>query len=317
MLACSRSRRHDAPVWFVLTQMAAALPPHKPAKPSTTGRAVLQARREPGQLIAGVFAIVVHIGFFALIVFGVSWQVKVPSPISAELWANLPPPESAPPVRESAPEPARAEPPPPAEPVVKLAPAPEVSVPSKADIALKAKKEQEAKQQEAKRRREQEEQAAREMKAREEEKRLDAKRFDAKRLDAKRQADAEKQRTADEAKQKAEADRLRAEADAKATAAQAARHKAISDYTGRIAALIRSRANIPDNVTGQPVIQLRVRLLTNGNVFEATVANPSGNRAYDEAVERAINGIRQWPVPDNPEILGRQRELLLKITHER
>jgi colicin import membrane protein len=220
-------------------------------------------------------------------------------------------------VRESAPEPARAEPPPPAEPVVKPAPAPEVSVPSKADIALKAKKEQEAKQQEAKRRREQEEQAAREMKAREEEKRLDAKRFDAKRLDAKRQADAEKQRTADEAKQRAEADRLRAEADAKATAAQAARDKAISDYTGRIAALIRSRANIPDNVTGQPVIQLRVRLLTNGNVFEATVANPSGNRAYDEAVERAINGIRQWPVPDNPEILGRQRELLLKITHER
>jgi hypothetical protein len=58
-------------------------------------------------------------------------------------------------------------------------------------------------------------------------------------------------------------------------------------------------------------------LLTNGTVFEATVGNPSGNKAYDDAVERAINGIRQWPVPDNPEILGRQRELLLNIKHER
>jgi colicin import membrane protein len=98
---------------------------------------------------------------------------------------------------------------------------------------------------------------------------------------------------------------------------RAARDQAVRDYANRIASLIRNRANIPDSVTGQPEVQVRVRLLTNGSVFEAAVSRPSGNRAFDEAVERAINGIRQWPVPDNPEILGRQRELLLNIKHER
>jgi colicin import membrane protein len=260
------------------------LPPHSPPKLSATGRSVLQARPEPGRAVAGAFALVVHVGFFALIVFGVSWQVKMPSPISAELWSTLPPP------------------PPPAERIQKAPPEPKAVEPNKADIALKAKKEREEKL-----KREKEEKLAAEQKKRDEQKRAEDK----------RKAEEDKQRKADEAKRKAEADKVRQEAEARAAAAQSARDKAISDYTGKIAALIRNRANIPDSVTGQPIIQVRVRLLTNGSVFEATVANPSGNRAYDDAVERAINGIRQWPVPDNPEILGRQRELFLNIKHER
>ncbi len=285
--------------------MAAALPPQTPIKLSATGRAVLHDRRPPGQVVAGAFAVIVHVGFFALIVFGVSWQVKAPTPLTAELWSAIPqaiekPIQPAPPPEPTPPPEPKVEPK--IEPKVEPKVEPRTSQPTKADIALKAKKEREEKL-----KREKAEKDAADLKKREEQKRIDDK----------KKADDARQRKAEEAKQKAEADRLRAEADAKAAAAQAARDKAVSDYTGRIAALIRNRANIPDNVTGQPVIQLRVRLLTNGTVFEATVANPSGNRAYDEAVERAINGIRQWPVPDNPEILGRQRELLLNIKHER
>ncbi|MCA3017361.1 MAG: TonB C-terminal domain-containing protein [Rhodocyclaceae bacterium] len=276
--------------------MAAALPPHLPPKLSATGRSVLHARREPGRAIAGAFAIVVHIGFFALIIFGVSWQVKMPSPISAELWSTLPPSVNR--VAEPPPAP-QEEPAAPPEPKVAEQ---KVAEPNKADIALKAKKEREEKL-----KREKEEKLAAELKKRDEQKRTEDK----------RKAEEDKQRKADEAKRQAEADKLRLEAEARAAAAQSARDKAVSDYTGKIAALIRNRANIPDSVTGQPIIQVRVRLLTNGTVFEATVGNPSGNKAYDDAVERAINGIRQWPVPDDPEILGRQRELLLNIKHER
>jgi colicin import membrane protein len=286
--------------------MAAALPPHLPPKLSATGRSVLHARREPGRAIAGAFAIVVHIGFFALIIFGVSWQVKMPSPISVELWSTLPPSDNG--LEEPPPAP-QEEPAAPPEPKVaepkfaepKVAEQ-KVAEPNKADIALKAKKEREEKL-----KREKEEKLAAELKKRDEQKRTEDK----------RKAEEDKQRKADEAKRKAEADKLRLEAEARAAAAQSARDKAVSDYTGKIAALIRNRANIPDSVTGQPIIQVRVRLLTNGTVFEATVASASGNRAYDDAVERAINGIRQWPVPDNPEILGRQRELFLNIKHER
>lgn len=281
--------------------MAAALPPHLPPKLSATGRSVLHARREPRRAIAGAFAIVVHIGFFALIIFGVSWQVKMPSPISAELWSTLPPAVNR--VAEPPPAP-QEEPAAPPEPKVAERKVAEqkVAEPNKADIALKAKKEREEKL-----KREIEEKLAVELKKRDEQKRAEDK----------RKAEEDKQRKADDAKRKAEADKVRQEAEARAAAAQSARDKAVSDYTGKIAALIRNRANIPDSVTGQPIIQVRVRLLTNGTVFEATVGNPSGNKAYDDAVERAINGIRQWPVPDNPEILGRQRELLLNIKHER
>ncbi|MCA3059661.1 MAG: hypothetical protein ING60_07565, partial [Rhodocyclaceae bacterium] len=159
--------------------MAAALPPHLPPKLSATGRSVLHARREPGRAIAGAFAIVVHIGFFALIIFGVSWQVKMPSPISAELWSTLPPSVNR--VAEPPPAP-QEEPAAPPEPKVAEQ---KVAEPNKADIALKAKKEREEKL-----KREKEEKLAAELKKRDEQKRTEDK----------RKAEEDKQRKADDAK---------------------------------------------------------------------------------------------------------------------
>jgi colicin import membrane protein len=277
--------------------MATAQPPNTGF--SATARSVINKRREPGRGPAAVLALVVHAGFFALIIFGVSWQVKPTAPISAELWATLPNVDAPAPLQPAV-EPVTE---PVAEPVTEptkqatkapLAP-PKPAEPSKADIALKAK----LKREEQRRKEEAQQQEER------------------KRADEKRKQDEERKRKQDEARAKAEADRQRQEAEAREAAVRAARDQAVRDYANRIASLIRNRANIPDSVTGQPEVQVRVRLLTNGSVFEAAVSRPSGNRAFDEAVERAINGIRQWPVPDNPEILGRQRELLLNIKHER
>lgn len=284
--------------------MATAQPPNTGF--SATARSVINKRREPGRGPAAVLALVVHAGFFALIIFGVSWQVKPTAPISAELWATLPnidapapPPPAAEPVTEPVVEPVTE----PIKQATKAPPAPpKPAEPSKADIALKAKLKRE------------EQRRKEEVQQQEERKRAEN---DRKLADEKRKQDEERKRKQDEARAKAEADRQRQEAEAREAAVRAARDQAVRDYANRIASLIRNRANIPDSVTGQPEVQVRVRLLTNGSVFEAAVSRPSGNRAFDEAVERAINGIRQWPVPDNPEILGRQRELLLNIKHER
>ncbi len=281
--------------------MAATISPppnNHPPKLSATGRAVLRRREEIGKLPAALFALVVHIGFFALIIFGVSWQVKVTVPLSAELWRDFPP-VSAPqlptpsPVEPTPPEPVvkAVEPPPPP----KSIPAKPVSVePSKADIALKAKKERDEK-----------------LKAEQ------LKRDENKRLDDKKKADEDKAKKAEDAKRKVAEEKLRAEVEAREASLAGARQRAVNDYAAKIGALIRSRANIPDSVTGKPIVEVRLRLLKNGAVLDAQIVRPSGNRIYDDSVERAINGIRQWPLPEDPTILGGRPELNLRIEHER
>ena len=253
--------------------MATTFPPDIPRSP-------LLARSEPGKLPAALLALIVHAGFFTVIVFGVTWQVKHPDPVMAELWDQLP-------SIRNAPEPPAPEP----EPVVKkvVEPPPvEKPLPGKADIELKAKKEK----------------AEREKDERE-------------RLEKQKQAELEKKRKEEDAQKKAAK-----AADDKAKVEQAAReaaanNAALRDYAARISTLISSRANIPDTVSGKPELTIRLRLLVNGVVFDAQIIKPSGNRVYDEAVERAINGIRQWPLPENPALFGGRRELNLNIAHER
>ncbi len=257
---------------------------------------VFGVRREPGRWPAALLAMVVHAGFFAVIVFGVSWQVKHPAPLVAELWEQLPDVRNAP---QPAPPP-----PPPPEPepeVVKPVKAPPLTVKptvpqvSKEDIALKARKEKAEK-----------EKVERELRDK---------------AEKKKQTDLEKKRKDEEAAKKAAKlaeDKAKADAaERAASAANAARDLERNAYIKKIQELITRRANIPDTVSGKPNIEIRLRLLVNGAVFDAQVAKPSGNRVYDEAVERAINGIQNWPLPQNAELLGGRRELIFRIEHER
>jgi colicin import membrane protein len=256
-------------------------------------------RREPGKVPAAILALIVHSVFFAVIVFGVSWQVKHPAPLTAELWDQLPPIRNA--------EPVPLPPPPDPQPetelkpeIKKVEPPQELkpSPPSKAEIELKAKKLKEEK--------------AREKTERE--------KLEREKLEKQKKADADKKRKEEEAQRKAAKaadDKAKADQAAREAAASAARNAALQDYASKIAALIRSRANIPDTVSGKPVLQVRLRLLVNGVVFDAQIVKPSGNRVYDEAVERAINGIKQWPLPESAELFGGRRELNLNIEHER
>lgn len=269
--------------------MAAIRPPRMPHLPRQLPRV---ARGEPGKLPAALLALIVHAGFFTVIVFGVSWQVKNPEPVMAELWDQLPsirnapePPEPAPVV---VPEVKKiAEPPPP--PPVEHKPVP--PQPTKADIQLKAKQEK-----------------------------AEREKIERERAERQKQVESEKKRKEEEAQKKiakAADDKARADQAAREAAVNSARSEAQKNYAGKIASLIRNRANIPDTVSGKPVLTVRVKLLVNGVVFDVQVIKPSGNRVYDEAVERAINGIRQWPLPEISDLFGSRRELNLNIEHER
>jgi colicin import membrane protein len=97
-----------------------------------------------------------------------------------------------------------------------------------------------------------------------------------------------------------------------------ARQAEINGYINKIQAKIRSRANIPDSVTGNPTPTFLIRVLPGGEVLDITLTKPSGNRAYDAAIERAIRSASPLPVPPaNSELFPTFRELNLDFRHER
>lgn len=308
-----------------MSAYSARYPQGRTPPPRDDGPLLSHKRKQPGRTAALLLAVIVHALFFALIVFGVSWQVKPTAPLQAEIWDSLPPMKSVvappvptpPPVEEKTPE---QPPPPPPQPTQSVQKKPDVPPappqPSKADIELKAKKEREEKERVEKQKREELERADK-LKKEEAEKQ---KRELAKKEEDKKKVEAEKQKREMEARQRAIDEQFRREqqaAQAREAAVAAAREASMKDYAAKIAALIQSRANVPETVSGKPTLQLRVKLLTNGTVFDVQVINSSGNQTYDEAIKRAVNGIQQWPQPESPELIPKSRELIIKLTHER
>jgi colicin import membrane protein len=95
------------------------------------------AIHDPGRVASGVLALAVHLVFFTLLVFGISWQKKINLPVVVDLWEELPP------VRVEAPPPKVEPKPAPPEPKPKVAPPPpKVEAPpqpTQADIELREK----------------------------------------------------------------------------------------------------------------------------------------------------------------------------------
>ena len=250
-------------------------------------------RREPGRIAAIILAVLVHAAFVMLLVFGVSWQSSKPEPVQAELWSRLPPVKVAEP--EPEPEPPKPEPP-------KVESKPEPPQPARAEIEQKNKLEKQRKEKLEREKRELEDKKKKQDEAK---KKHEAEEKIKKEEEAKRLA----QEKADAAAKKAAADKAQAES--------AIRQAVMNDWINKIKMLVKSRANVPETVTGKPVIEVRLKLLVNGVVFEAQIAKASGNRVYDDAVERAIAGIRQWPVPSDPDLFRNNREIILKIDYEK
>ena len=107
---------------------------------------------EPGRVPSGILALTVHLLFFGMLVFGISWQKKIVGPVVVDLWEELPEP-----VRKvNPPAPKIVEPPPKPVPEVRKEPPPPPKVeappqPSPAEIELREKVRKQKEEEEAKR----------------------------------------------------------------------------------------------------------------------------------------------------------------------
>ena len=257
-----------------------------------------QPRRMTGKWWALVLAVAVQLGFLAVLVLSVQWQNRPPVPVTAELYA--------PPVRAPVVEPTPPPPPPVPQPQPAPPPKPEPIIEKAdqraADIALKAKQEDE------RRKKDEAERKAREAKETE----------DKHKLEEKRLAEAHERQLRETAALRAQAEREaqnRAQAEAQVRARDAAeasaRSKAEADWIRRIQAKVKGNVIVPSELAGNPEAIFEVVQLPTGEIIDTTLRKSSGNRAYDDAVQRAILKSSPLPRPDRPDLF--QRALTLKF----
>ncbi|MGE5526645.1 MAG: TonB C-terminal domain-containing protein [Rhodospirillaceae bacterium] len=268
--------------------------------------------------VSGVAAVVMHLLFFALLVFGVSWQKRQPdSAMVVDLWSSLPAPKVETPRPEPKPEPEPPRPapkpepkptPPKAEP--KPPPKPEPKPQVKPDIALKEKLEKERKlkeEQQKQQKLEQEKKLKAEQARKEKEKELADKKQREKELAEKKL----KEQKEAEAKQRAAQEQ--AEAQRRLAAQQAAAsQKMVDEYRRRISEKIKRFIVEPPNLNPKAEVEFDIVVIPGGEVLSAKLKRSTNSMpAYDSAVERAIMRAQPLPLPPDPALASQFRELNL------
>ena len=279
------------------------------------------------------FALFMHLLLLAALTLGVQWKTQ-PNTLSAsaELWSAVPL-EAAPAANE--PEPTPPQPVPPPEPVKAVEPKPEPKpeptptppAPPKidaaaeraaADIALK--KEKEKKLQEKK-------EAELEKKKKLEKDKLEKAKLDKEKLKEKEKEKAkELEKKKKEEALKKEVAAAKAKEDAKKVAAEEKRTEALRNenlkrmqgmagasgdensrgtalkssgpspsYAGRIRARIKPNITFTEDVAGNPKAEVEVRTSLDGTIISRKLLSSSGNKAWDEAVLKAIDKTATLP----------------------
>lgn len=261
---------------------------------------------------AGALAIAVHVFLLGAMLVSFNWKAAHPPALNVtevELWDKLPstkpvmnePPKPKPIVEEK-PE-IKPVPRPEHKPIVEEKPKPEEP---KVDIALEKKKEelkqkellQKQKMLDEQRKKEALEKVQQEMRKDElrEKKALEKKQADALK---KIQQDALSEENATESKQ------------ANATSA-AANASVIGEYTDKIKSKIRGNVNKTLCGNGNPELRFTIGLLPTGELSGIPkLIKSSGNSACDDAVERAISASQPLPLPTDPAIYAKFRNLNL------
>jgi colicin import membrane protein len=246
--------------------------------------------RAPDRLSRGaLLAIVAHAGLLVALTLGVSWRSSEPAGVEAELWAAVPqiaapravaPPEPTPAPKPEPPKPApRAEPPPPA--------------PSRdAEIAREKREQQKLEKQRTDAAREERERAAEAKRAAEAQKKAEADRLA--RAEAERRKRAEAESAARIEAQRAEnLKRIQGDAsasgapDSSGTAAQSAGPSA--SYAGRIKARIKPNIVFTEELAGNPLASVELRVAPDGTITARRLVTSSGSPTWDDAVLRAID----------------------------
>ena len=252
------------------------------------------------------FALFMHLLLLAALTWGVQWKTQ-PNTLSAsaELWSAVPV-EAAPAANE--PEPTPPQPVPPSEPVKALEPKPTPPAPPKvdaeaerdaADIALKKEKEkklQEKKEAELEKKKKLEKDKLEKEKLKEKEKEK-AKELEKKKKEEAKKAAAEEKRT--EALRNENLKRMQGMAGAsgdensKGSALKASGPSA--SYAGRIRARIKPNITFTEDVAGNPKAEVEVRTSPDGTIISRKLLSSSGNKAWDEAVLKAIDKTATLP----------------------
>ena len=255
-------------------------------------------------------ALIAHGLLVAALTWGVSWQPDTTEvAVEAELWSRLPheaaprlvePPPAPPPPPSPEPQPVKPAPEPP-----RPAPPPPAPAPDRAEIALEAKKKAEEKRK------------AEALKQAEEKKKAEArKREEAKKLEEKKKAEQKKAQELAEQKKREQAklaaDRQKnlermmgqagatGNANARRTAQQSSGPSA--SYAGRVVARVKPNIVFTDVVSGNPRAEVEIRLLPDGTIVGSKLTQSSGNKAWDDAVLRAVERTATLPRDENGKV---------------
>ena len=295
---------------------------------ATNDRDQFAPPRPPGRMRAIALAVLAHAALIGALTWGVNWKSSSDQPaVEAELWSAVPqqaapraveaPPPPAP-APTPAPEPAPAPPPPPPPP------RPEQADTREADIALQQQKkrlEEEKKKREQQLEREEEER--RERLEQEKKERLLAQQKAEREKAEREKAEKEKAAKAEQDKQKklAEDKRRKAEEAREAKEAEARRQENLrrmqglagatggetatgtaqrssgpsGSYGGKVAAKVRPNIVYPDIISGNPRAEVEVRAAPDGTIVGARITQSSGNKAWDDAVIRALHRTETLP----------------------
>ena len=278
---------------------------------------------------AWVVAGVAHLALFLALGLATAWKTQPQTvQAEAELWSAVPqaaaPKLQEPPPPPPEPEPPREPPPQPKPPRPAPEPEPDNSL-RDAQIALQKKKLEDQKKKEAaererkaleKKKKEAEEKAEKDKaakekalkekaakdKAEQEKKELDKKKAAEKaKADEKKrqqeQAQKEKQDKADDARAEAlrQENLQRMQGMAGASGGPNATGTAIkssgpsASYAGRLVGRIKPNITYPGDVVGNPRAEVEVRVAPDGTITSRRIVQSSGNKAWDDAVLRAID----------------------------
>ena len=274
---------------------------------STLQRDAFLPQRPPGMGRGLAMAVLAHLMLIAALTFSVRWRASDPAGVEAELWAAVP--QMAAP-RAVDPPPPRPEPPRVQPRPVPPAPAPAPRV-ADAQIAIEqARKVEQARRDEAERKetarkaveRETVREKAREKEAvrqREQAAQAQREKEELARQKKEQEADAQRQAKALEAQREANLKRIAgmagASGDANATGSAAQSAGPSAGYAGRIRARIKPNIVFADQVTGNPVATVEVRVAPDGNITSRKIVKSSGIPAWDDAVLRAIDRTEVLP----------------------
>lgn len=235
--------------------------------------AVMMSSPDPARLSAAVLAVFVHLLLFTFLFLGVRWSSKAPEAVMVELWTTPPVSE---PVQEKVEPPPKPESP---KPLPKVEPRPEPKsepVLKKPDIAIEKEKKA--------------------PKPKPEPPNQENLKFD---LTARM-----REQLANELAKSAP----RAEI-VKPSAPPPSAPSIDSGYTARIRGKIRGNIAVLQEIQGDPEAIFDVIQLPTGEVISVRLRKSSGNKAYDDAIERAILKSSPLPRPDRQDQFQRQLEL--------